>query len=176
MLLALAFVGFSAQDNAFAKKKMQKKMKKEKQEMAQSYEANYGMAGCGLGSLIIKNKRKWPQLGAAVLNAVGYQTFAITSGSSNCVDKGKDYAQKEKEVFVTINLPSLEKEAAQGQGQHLSAFAEILGCPSHEAFADFSQNNFKSIFNSQQPDTVLKNYIDEIKKDEQLQNKCIRLG
>ena len=60
----------------------------------------YGMAGCGLGSLIIKNHSKGPQIGAWILNVIGYQISAITTGSSNCGITKDDLAMKEQEVFL----------------------------------------------------------------------------
>ena len=45
---------------------------------------SYGTAGCGLGSLVFGDQPGIIQIVAATLNGIGGQTFAITSGTSNC--------------------------------------------------------------------------------------------
>lgn len=175
ILLVTVFAVFSLHHAAFAKKSSKKSSSSDEESYGG---APWGMAGCGLWAGIIKGKDKSSQLGVYALRnlVLNSQTSAITSGTSNCVHEGSAYAQKEKEVFVTVNLASLEREAAQGQGQHLNAFAEILGCPDHDAFANFSQDNYNSIFKTQEPNGVLKNYLDEVKKDQQLKKQCVRIS
>lgn len=124
---------------------------------AGTYRPAYGMAGCGLGSLIIKSPAQWPQVGAWALNAIGYQTFAITSGTSNCKTKGGTAYVDEQETFVSANLPRLEQEAAQGQGELLSSYAEVLGCrgDASEALRRLSQEQFDYVFEKKEAQSVL---------------------
>ena len=139
----------------------------------------YGMAGCGLGSVLIANKGKWPQLGASILNTISSnQTSAISSGTSRCVH-GAQYAQVEQRVYISVNLNSLIKEAAQGQGLHLEGLAQLMGCDQSEgmqAFAQFSKVHYNRIFDSTRPEKVLSNYRKLIKIDRQLTLKCLVLG
>lgn len=138
------------------------------------YQGQWGMAGCGLGSLVIKNHSKGPQIGAWFLNMVGYQTFAITSGTSNCVKDGSMAAiENEQEVFVGVNLSDLQKEAARGQGEHLDVLAEIFGCDSKEGFAQLSQNRYEAIFTKENPSAVVESYKSEIKSGKVA---CTRAG
>lgn len=135
----------------------------------------YGMAGCGVGSLLIDKNEKWPQVGSALINnIVSYvgisQSFAITSGTSNCVQPTAAVAQ-EQEVFIHANLASLTKEAAQGDGEHISALAQVFGCP-HEEFAKFSQSHYKDIYSVNQPDAVLQSYRKEVRADQYLAKSC----
>ncbi|MFN8945903.1 MAG: DUF3015 family protein, partial [Pseudobdellovibrionaceae bacterium] len=45
----------------------------------------YGMAGCGLGSVVFGDKPGFIQIFAATLNSIGgNQTFGISLGTSNC--------------------------------------------------------------------------------------------
>lgn len=144
---------------------------------SKAHRAPYGMAGCGLGSLIVKTNSKGPQIGAAFLNATGYQTFGISSGTSNCKLSKDDIAKVEQEVFMEVNLASLAKDAAQGQGEHLSAFAEILGCGQGESlslFNDLSRSNYDAIFQGQDSKVVLSNYKSVIKSNETLAKSCVR--
>ncbi len=137
----------------------------------------YGMAGCGLGSLIIKNHSKGPQIGAWILNVIGYQISAITTGSSNCGITKDDLAMKEQEVFMEVNLSSVAKDAAKGEGEHLSAFAEILGCGQGaelNVFSNLTRDNYSTIFSTSDSKAVLENFRGVIKSNETLASACVR--
>src|SRR5689334_6829374 len=80
-------------------------------------EGKIGPAGCGLGSLVFGDMKGPVQIVAATLNGVyGNQTFAMTSGTSNCQDNGVTLKEKEQEYFANANFESLHQEIAQGQG------------------------------------------------------------
>src|SRR5262245_5106900 len=93
--------------------------------------AGYGEAGCGLGSLIFGTQKGPVQILAATTNGtVNNQSFAITSGTSNCDAKGWDFSKLEQEQFVANNFSGLAKEMASGEGEQLKALSGLLGCPS----------------------------------------------
>jgi Protein of unknown function (DUF3015) len=146
------------------------------------YRAPYGLAGCGLGSIVFKSasehKDKWLQVIAVTLNGTGAQTFGITTGSSNCGAGGNSAGQArlEQQIFFTSNFNSLTKEAAQGQGSSLSAFAEVLVCEagSFDGFAKMTQDNYSVIFNSDEPSQVLNNYLGALRSNPDLSGKCTR--
>jgi len=124
------------------------------------------MAGCGLGSLIIKGNEKGPQIGAFFLNMTGAQTSGITSGTSNCKSKGGSAAlTQEQETFVAANMTRLSQEAAQGSGEHLASFAEVLGCQGANAsrFAVLSQEKFDFIFATEDAAGVVQRTHEVIK-------------
>lgn len=135
----------------------------------------WGMGGCGFASLFIKERDMLPQIGASVVNDIlGItQSFAISSGSSNCVASRSELAAREQEVFITVNLSSLSKEAAQGSGEHISALAEVFGCP-NEPFARLSQNHYSKIYEKNEPSVVLQNYLKEVNSDQDLAKRCLR--
>ncbi|NRA68006.1 MAG: DUF3015 family protein [Pseudobacteriovorax sp.] len=153
--LCLALVGTSA----FAKKKKKKKRMAEK-----TYEVSYGMAGCGLWSSVLKGKDQGTQIGVWALRnfILNSQTTAITSGLSNCVEGGSMQASIEQEVFVSVNLSALTKEAARGEGDHLYALAEVLGCQNHLEFAKLSQEKYASIYGNIETKAILESYTNEI--------------
>lgn len=92
----------------------------------------YGMAGCGLGSMVPVWKNDIGQVLAATTNAsLSSQTFGITSGTSNCTTDGIVRADRAQEVFVTYNEGPLELETARGIGERVQAIASLLGCPTH---------------------------------------------
>lgn len=135
----------------------------------------WGMAGCSIWNYAIKDKGQGAQIGVWALEhfVFGVQISAITSGTLNCVDPSMRNAANEQEVFVTVNLASLQKEAAQGQGEHLDALAEIFGCQDKEGFAHMSQSRYETIFANEKPAQVLHNYKSEIKSGK---SACSRAG
>ncbi len=113
--------------------------------------AGYGEAGCGLGSVIFGDTPGPVQIFAATTNGTSAnQAFGITSGTSNCDASGIILAEKEGDLFAANNFENLEKEMAAGEGEHVSALAGILGCPSEKkaTFASYAQQNYQAIFTS----------------------------
>jgi len=91
---------------------------------------NHPMAGCGLGYILLSNKDngKVTQVLGATTNATsGNQTFGITSGTSGCTEDGAVKLAKEAEVYAEVNLDSLRKEMAIGDGEFVRTFASLLG-------------------------------------------------
>jgi len=160
------------------RRRRRRKKKMEEDSEGMGYETPYGMAGCGLWTMVLKDKSMGSQLGVYALRnlILNSQTSAITTGTSNCVAPKSDYAKMEKEVFVTINLNSLSKEAAQGDGVHLRSFAQVLGCSDYDAFAKMSQSRYNSIFSTDKADGVLQNYLFEVQADKNLAKNCQRAG
>jgi hypothetical protein len=106
--------------------------------------ANYGMAGCGLGSLAFGNDNGKIQIVAATLNGTGYQTFGITSGTSNCVDNGATASA----MYIAVNQESLKKDIARGEGESLNGLSQILKCNDSTKLNAALQKNYTSIFTS----------------------------
>ena len=112
---------------------------------------SYGSAGCGLGSLIFKNEPGAVQIFAATTNGTfGNQTFGITSGTLNCgapVIKSENGKAAE---FAAANMDNLARDIAQGKGESLTAFAELMNVPAAQqsAFNQKLQQNFDKIFTS----------------------------
>ncbi len=90
---------------------------------------NHPMAGCGLGYVLLSNKDngKISQvLGATTNGTSGNQTFGISSGTSGCTEDGAVKIVKEAEVFAEINLDSLRRDMAMGDGEFVRAFASLI--------------------------------------------------
>lgn len=65
--------------------------------------AQYGMDGCGLGSIVFGNDNgTLKQVIAATLNGTGMQTFGITSGTSNCVSAGVVRDEREQAALAEV--------------------------------------------------------------------------
>ncbi|MBI1860977.1 MAG: DUF3015 family protein [Deltaproteobacteria bacterium] len=128
---------------------------------------SYGMGGCGVISLFIQDNTMIPQAGKAAIDYIigleGLNTFAMTTGTSNCTNNPGDHALlMEQQVFVSSNYESITREAAQGAGEHLVALAEVLGCDSNQ-FATLAQSNHAQIFGSE-PNAALENVLGLIRQ------------
>ena len=139
----------------------------------------YGMAGCGLGSMIFtKNSRSEQWIAAIVNDAFLPQSSAISTGTSNCVDVDEEQSQAEQEIFVDSNFHALRIDAARGDGESLRAYAELLGCYKEglfDTFASLSQGQYPFIFSDSQPQSVAERYRDALKRSRALKTRCDRL-
>ncbi len=110
--------------------------------------------GCGLGKLAFQNypnaKTKGAQVLMATLNATGYNTFAISSGTSGCTDDGRWWAENKTTMFAELNSDALAQDMAQGGGEHLASFATLLGVPQdqHQAFFAMTQERYTALTNA----------------------------
>ena len=139
----------------------------------------YGMAGCGLGSLVFGDKPGMGQVSAATTNWTFFsQPFGITSGTSNCVGDDAAAASLDQEGFVKINYASLMRDAAIGQGEYLSAFATLLGCevPVHQEFFDLAKRNHRDIFTTEsEASQVLTAVKTMASQNNTLRGSCARI-
>jgi hypothetical protein len=137
----------------------------------------YGMAGCGLGSILFGEQPGMIQIVAATFNGTaGSQTFGITSGTSNCTDGGShgDHAA----LFITANREALEKDIARGNGETIDSLSQIMGCSSAQQLGSTLQHNYRSIFPSQKAPTdgVVDSIMNTVKSDSQLSHSCSSIG
>jgi hypothetical protein len=145
---------------------------------AQGATATYGMAGCGLGSLAFgKDNSKGMQILAATTNNIIVpQTFAITSGTSNCVAGGVVTAQREQTAFAEVNFQDLKRNMAMGGGEYLTSFSTLLGCEesAKPAFFKMSQNKYASLVPTAEttPVAMLSSVKQQIQADPALAAQC----
>ena len=108
--------------------------------------------GCGLGKLAWsdhadKSHNIAPQVMMATTNGTfGSQTFGISSGTSGCSNDGKVWASEKVNVFTALNFDNLSQEMAQGQGEHLTSLATLMGIPQehHQEFFAMTQEKYTS--------------------------------
>jgi len=138
---------------------------------------NYGMAGCGWGSQLMGPGGS--QISAATSNSsFNSQAFGISSGTSNCLPSKEMAVVMKQEEFLAANLNTLQKEMAQGQGETLSAFTDILGCPAavqQEASSTLAKS-YQAIFKAPGVEGVLDTAKEELKKHETLKKQCTIVG
>jgi hypothetical protein len=128
----------------------------------------YGDAGCGLGGMVIGEESGPIQLVATFLNGLcGNQTFGISSGTLGCGEPKSSGHKKRAsnelmKEFVVANMDNLAKDIAQGKGETLDTFAEIMEVPVSDRLALYQklQANFSFIFPSEK--VVLADVVDNI--------------
>jgi hypothetical protein len=110
--------------------------------------------GCGLGTLLFKNNADNStilQTFQATTNGFyGNQTFGVTTGTSDCVQPKNFVSNERLNEFMVANMDNLARDIAQGRGETLDAFAELMGVPADkrpEFYAQL-QNGFTRIFTS----------------------------
>jgi hypothetical protein len=165
--------------SALAKDKKSKGKAKSNESGDDNYQPPYGMAGCGLGSLVIHKDDMMPQVTAVTLNGTGFQTSALScTGSSNCQITKAELAQAEQEVFVAANLRNLEEDVTRGGGGYTRAFAQVLGCAEGDDYSEFlevSRANYSDIFSSNDPKVVYTHYLGVLRASPRLANGCERV-
>ncbi|MDH5673328.1 MAG: DUF3015 domain-containing protein [Myxococcales bacterium] len=135
----------------------------------------YGTAGCGLGSIFFGDSPGFVQVLAATTNgSSGNQTFAISSGTSNCQNTGG--GEQSAKAFIETNREALAKDIARGQGETISSLSTLAGCSDEGAVGRTLQSNFKSIFPnaSVEDQKVSQSVVDTLKAHGEL--SCGRLG
>jgi len=110
--------------------------------------------GCGLGTVLWAGKADnsvLSQASQATTNgSFGTQTFGITSGTLECGTPSNVVQNERLNHFVRANMDNLAKDIAQGRGESLDTFAELLQVPVDQrpAFNAKLQQNFDKIFTS----------------------------
>lgn len=102
----------------------------------------YGMAGCGLGSIVFGPKPGMVQVVAATVNGTGVQTFGISTGTSNCSESGV-FAKTED--YINTNKVALENDIVRGEGETLASLSEVMECQS-PAFGSSMKKNYVAAF------------------------------
>ncbi|WP_342347785.1 DUF3015 domain-containing protein [uncultured Nitrospira sp.] len=105
--------------------------------------------GCGLGRLAwaetsVSKNNIAPQVMMATTNGTfGSQTFGISSGTSGCTNDGQVWASEKVNVFAAISFDNLSQEMAQGEGEHLTSLATLMGIPVAQQPAFFAMTQEK---------------------------------
>jgi len=106
--------------------------------------ADYGSAGCGLGSMVFGSEKGFIQLLAATTNGTSAsQTFGITSGTSNC---GSGGAAPTVKAYIEVNRETLANDISRGQGETLNNLSQLMGCTKTNEVGPALQKNYKTIF------------------------------
>jgi hypothetical protein len=161
-----------------AEKTNQKHDKHEKQEAAKpSFQRNYGLAGCGLGSVVVG--KHGAQIFAATTNGTFFnQTFAISAGSLNCIDSATATVASRMDQFINVNKSQLQGDIAKGNGETISAISSYMGCEQFSKEVGQSlKTNYSTIFTKEnKANDITDSIINLIKLSPELSAKCNNLG
>ncbi|MBI2602380.1 MAG: DUF3015 family protein [Deltaproteobacteria bacterium] len=137
----------------------------------------YGMAGCGLGSLVFSSDTKGSQVLAATTNGTSYsQLFGITSGTSNCRDLEAKVALL---PYVDVNKQQILADIAKGSGESLVGLGQMMGCGvEKQAQLDtWLKTNFETILNnSETPGASTEVIYNTVKSQPGLKDSCQIFG
>lgn len=88
--------------------------------------AAHGPAGCGLGSVLFKDKEGlvFNVLAATFNGSSGSQTFGMSTGTLGCEDAKS--ARVSAVSFVEANTVALANDIARGEGETLEAYLTII--------------------------------------------------
>jgi len=135
----------------------------------------YGTAGCGLGSMAFGNQAGAIQIVAATLNGLlGNQTFAITTGTSNCADTAGGVSSTR--AFIETNREALAKDISRGQGETVKNLSTLAGCSDSAAVGATLQKSFSAIFPAKtvKTDDVSDAIVSTLRSQKSL--GCAKLG
>jgi hypothetical protein len=128
-------------------------------------EKPYGMAGCGLGSVLVGKDGN--QILAATTNGTGTQTFGISSGTSNCVTATQQTAKIKN--FIETNYESLITDMAKGNGESIKTLSSMYGCNTTK-FSEAMKNNYETITPDKTDATVVMVNINNVISDSPVLN------
>lgn len=143
------------------------------EKAAKKFSRPYGMAGCGLGSIVLG--KHGSQIFAATTNGTASnQYFGITFGTSNCVDSSENQVASQSDLFIRGNRLAVQMDIARGNGESLAGLAQIMGCSDASRLGRTLQKNYSSIFTTEKTVTneITDSIITVIQNDEELVNQC----
>lgn len=118
--------------------------------------------GCGLGKLAWGDfkgqKQIAPQVMMATTNGTfGSQTFGISFGTSGCTNDGIIMRTELVHAFASATFENLQQEMAQGQGEHLTSLATLLGIPPayHGEFFILAQEHYTTYAGHVSPEQMV---------------------
>ena len=116
---------------------------------AAAFAADYGSAGCGLGSLAFKQNDMTQVLAATTNGTSANQTFGMTFGTSGCNNKGL-VTSMARESFIEANYKDLSRDVASGKGEYVTNLARLYGFTPENTpmFVSMLQKNHTTIFSA----------------------------
>ncbi|WP_408097652.1 DUF3015 family protein [Peredibacter sp. HCB2-198] len=137
----------------------------------------YGMAGCGLGSVLFgESESRGGQILAATTNSTyGNNTFGMSSGTSNCVqEKSATSAEVKKNMdkFIAANREALANDIAKSNGETIVTMSNIMGCKDSAYLGSKLQSRYESIFDSKEDIKVSDNMYNTVTSDRYLVENC----
>ena len=102
-------------------------------------------SGCGIGWQVLPKQSLVSSFSRAMINGTFSNTIAMTLGTSGCAKHSIVYNEKKGLHFVEANKEVLVAEIAVGNGEYVTAMAEVFGCQDSQSFATMLQQNYSSL-------------------------------
>ncbi|MBL7543935.1 MAG: DUF3015 family protein [Bdellovibrionaceae bacterium] len=148
--------------------------KKKAASSSAGYSREYGVAGCGLGAVVVG--KRGGQIFAATTNGTSSnQLFGITFGTLNCTDGPTNEVASNMDKFIIANRSALSADVAKGDGETLSALTQVMGCNNVQSqeMGRVLKAKYNQIFaNDAQPNIVTDSIITVIMNDTQVASRC----
>lgn len=116
-------------------------------------------AGCGIGNKLMEGEAGvGAHVGAWALNRLLLpQSSSQTSGILGCDVTQQVNNDHQKKDFVASNIDSLSVDMAQGEGEHLSTLASLLGVAEvdHAKFFELTQKSYDKIYSNPETDATM---------------------
>ncbi len=111
-----------------------------------AFAGKYGAAGCGLGSIVFEGDQTWwKQVLAGTTNGTGFQSVAITIGTSNC-DAPTPFKVTSAQAYVEANRVALANDIARGNGETIVGLSKVYGCTDTAHFGKALKSSYNTIF------------------------------
>lgn len=179
LALSLATTAYAQQRKAAPRKQVSPAKKQAagvKKDLSGTNKGPYGMAGCGLGSLIFADsENRASQVFAATTNGSYWNnSFGATSGTSNCIpDNGRTAdVKKNVNMFVAANREALANDVVKSDGETIVAVSNLMGCKDASYLGAKLQSRYETIFNSREDAVVANNMYDTVSSDSYLVENC----
>ncbi len=148
-----------------------------KSEKSQAFSRAYGLAGCGLGSVVVG--KSGGQIFAATTNSTFYnQMFGISAGTLNCVDSPTAEFAGRMDQFIMVNRSQVQGDIARGNGETIAALGSFMGCGQSSAqIGQELKANYSTIFAGDvEVNEVTDSVISVIKSNPEISKECNLLG
>lgn len=142
-----------------------------------SFARQYGMAGCGLGSVIVG--KRGAQIFAGTTNGTSFnQSIGITVGTLNCVDSPSAEVAGRMDQFIMVNRSQVQGDIARGQGETIAAIGQYMGCSANAGqIGSALKSDYPTIFTSGAPaNEITDGIISTILSNPELAASCQNLG
>lgn len=138
-----------------------------------------GSSGCGPGWYIFKDNSLLSSALRVTTNSILFPvtTIGMTVGTSNCSRHQIVMREKETLYFVTQNFYELKNQVARGNGSHVVALSQTMGCGAQasQALGQELQRSYQNIFPAQQnpnAESSLTEIFKVILKNPELTQAC----
>ena len=109
------------------------------------FSPNGGSDTCGLGWQVTDKRTMIATTTRGTTNNFVPYTFGMTTGTMGCEQHSFAKNELDTAVYAQNNFEALAVEAAAGQGEYLTAFAQSMGCADASVVGRLMQANYADL-------------------------------